>query len=62
MISALRNPALFFGDVNAENDDLLSRAFFESPDYKTLIEHPKGHLVVGRRGTGRNVVRRRRAR
>ncbi len=56
MAATSRNPALLLGDVNAEADDLLSTAFYESPDYRTLIEHPSGRVVVGRRGTGKSAL------
>src|SRR5262245_50335068 len=51
-----RNPVLLLGDVNAEADDLLSTAFYASPDYKTLLAYPGGRLVVGRRGTGKSAL------
>jgi hypothetical protein len=49
------NPSL--GDVRAENDKrMLERAFFASPDYRTLIESDQKSIVVGRRGTGKSAL------
>lgn len=49
------NPSL--GDVRAENDQkMLERAFFASPDYRTLIESDQKLIVVGRRGTGKSAL------
>jgi hypothetical protein len=48
-----------FGDLRAEADDaMLSRAFLETPDYRTLIETSDRVLVVGRRGTGKSALAR----
>jgi hypothetical protein len=33
---------------------MLEAAFFETPDYKTLLENNSLQLVVGRRGTGKS--------
>ena len=47
------------GDVRAEHDKtMLSHAFYETPDYLTLIEPSNRSkcLVVGRRGTGKSAL------
>lgn len=45
------------GDVRAEHDSaMLDRAFYETPDYKTLLESPDRTIVVGRRGTGKSAL------
>jgi len=45
------------GDIRAENDiDMLNQAFFETPDYKSLIESNDRSVVVGRRGTGKSAL------
>ena len=45
------------GDVRAESDSvMLDDAFFESPDYRTLIESDDRCVVVGRRGTGKSAL------
>ena len=45
------------GDLRAEADrTMLSRAFFETPDYRTLIETSDRSVVVGRRGTGKSAM------
>ena len=49
--------SLSLGDVRAENDVImLERAFFASPDYRTLIESDQKSIVVGRRGTGKSTL------
>jgi hypothetical protein len=49
--------SLSLGDVRAENDlSMLERAFFASPDYRTLIESDQKSIVVGRRGTGKSAL------
>ena len=46
-----------FGDVTAENDKrMLSSAFLETPDFRTLIESDDRTIVVGRRGTGKSAL------
>ena len=46
-----------FGDVTAENDErMLSSAFLETPDFRTLIESDDRTIVVGRRGTGKSAL------
>lgn len=50
----LSNP---LGDVRAESDHgMLSQAFFETPDYLTLLESDEKVIVVGRRGTGKSAL------
>lgn len=45
------------GDVRAEVDSsMLDVAFFESPDYLTLIESSDRCIVVGRRGAGKSAL------
>lgn len=47
------------GDVRAEHDGMmLEKAFYETPDYLTLIEPQNRNkcLVVGRRGTGKSAL------
>lgn len=45
------------GDTTAENDDkMLSNAFIETPDFRTLIESDDRTVVVGRRGTGKSAL------
>ena len=49
--------SISLGDVRAENDlGMLERAFFASPDYRTLIESDQKSVVVGRRGTGKSAL------
>lgn len=45
------------GDIRAEYDkEMLGRAFFATPDYKTLVESSDRCVVVGRRGTGKSAL------
>ncbi len=45
------------GDIRAEHDqEMLKLAFYETPDYRTLIESTDRPLVVGRRGTGKSAL------
>jgi len=45
------------GDTTAENDDkMLSNAFIETPDFRTLVESDDRTVVVGRRGTGKSAL------
>ena len=45
------------GDITAENDHLmLDKAFFESPDFKTIAESSDRSVIVGRRGTGKSAL------
>jgi hypothetical protein len=45
------------GDLRAEADHaMLEAAFYESPDYKTLLEHREFCVVVGRRGVGKSAL------
>jgi hypothetical protein len=46
-----------FGDVRAEHDhDMLDHSFYESQNYRTLIESLDRFIVVGRRGTGKSAL------
>lgn len=45
------------GDLRAEADgNMLSRAFLETADYRTLIETSDRTVIVGRRGTGKSAL------
>jgi hypothetical protein len=45
------------GDIRAEADkQMLQVAFYETPDYRTLIESAERPIVVGRRGTGKSAL------
>lgn len=45
------------GDLRAEADQvMLSRAFLETADFRTLIETSDRMIVVGRRGTGKSAL------
>ena len=45
------------GDVRAEADnEMLSQAFVETPDYRALIESHDRTIIVGRRGTGKSAL------
>ena len=45
------------GELPAEADHLmLESAFYETPDYKTLLEHQEYNIVVGRRGVGKSAL------
>jgi hypothetical protein len=45
------------GDIKAEADKaMLDTSFYETPDYKALLESPEKALVVGRRGTGKSAL------
>ncbi len=49
--------ANILGDVRAEADgEMLEIAFYETPDYRTLIESSDRTVVVGRRGTGKSAL------
>lgn len=48
---------IFLGDARAEQDAAqLKAAFYESPDYRTLIESELKSIVVGRRGVGKSAL------
>jgi len=50
----LGNP---LGDLRAETDHvMLDKAFYETPDYLSLIESNDKTLVVGRRGSGKSAL------
>lgn len=54
MAKPLSNP---LGDIRAEADHaMLSKAFYETPDYLSLIESDDKVVVVGRRGTGKSAI------
>ncbi len=54
MSKTLVNP---LGDVRAEADHaMLARAFYETPDYLSLLESDDKVVVVGRRGTGKSAL------
>lgn len=45
------------GDLSAEFDhQMLSTAFYETPDYKTIVEGTNLRVIVGRRGTGKSAL------
>lgn len=45
------------GDIRAEYDhEMLDRVFYETPDYRSLLEEHKRRVVVGRRGTGKSAM------
>ena len=45
------------GDIRAEKDrQMLELAFYETPDFKTLIQSTDRPIVVGRRGTGKSAL------
>lgn len=49
--------ANILGDLRAEHDHkMLDIAFYDSPDYRTLIEGSAKRIVVGRRGTGKSAL------
>src|SRR6185369_5781519 len=51
------NRANLLGDVRAEADSImLDAAFYETPDYRTIIESSDRSIVVGRRGTGKSAT------
>ena len=45
------------GDLRAEYDhEMLDRVFYETPDYRSLLEENSRRVVVGRRGTGKSAI------
>lgn len=53
-ISILSNP---LGDIRAEADHpMLSKSFYETPDYLSLLASDEKVVVVGRRGTGKSAL------
>lgn len=45
------------GDIRAENDvKMLDQAFYETPDYKSLLDSNDRCVIVGRRGTGKSAL------
>jgi hypothetical protein len=54
MAKLLANP---LGDIRAEADHaMLAKAFYETPDYLSLLESDDKVVVVGRRGTGKSAL------
>lgn len=54
MAKILANP---LGDIRAEADhSMLTRAFYETPDYLSLLDSDDKVVVVGRRGTGKSAL------
>lgn len=54
MAKILANP---LGDIRAEADhSMLVRAFYETPDYLSLLDSDDKVVVVGRRGTGKSAL------
>jgi hypothetical protein len=50
-------PINVLGDIRAEHDkEMLELAFYETPDYRTLIESTDRPIIVGRRGTGKSAL------
>ena len=45
------------GDIRAEHDHaMLDKAFYETSEFRSLIEEDKRRIVVGRRGTGKSAL------
>jgi len=54
----MANQVNVLGDIRAESDaKMLQAAFYESADYRALVESFDRPLVVGRRGTGKSALR-----
>ena len=57
MSKAMKHVGNALGDLRAEYDHvMLDAAFYETPDYKTLIESSDKTVVVGRRGAGKSAL------
>lgn len=57
MIKRDKYSANILGDLRGEVDiSMLDNAFYETPDYRTLIESTDRTLVVGRRGSGKSAL------
>lgn len=57
MNSSIPSSANILGDLRAEFDHvMLDAAFYESPDYRSLIESGDRTVIVGRRGTGKSAL------
>jgi len=55
MMKDMKGNAL--GDITAEKDHrMLQEAFWETPDYKTIIDSSDRSVIVGRRGTGKSAL------
>lgn len=53
----MQNRVNILGDIRAEGDRrMLEVAFYETPDYTTLLESADRPIVVGRRGTGKSAL------
>ena len=53
----MQKSANVLGDIRAELDKkMLALAFYETPDYRTLIESTDRPIIVGRRGTGKSTL------
>jgi hypothetical protein len=47
----------FLGSIRAENDQvMLDKAFYETDEYKSILNFPDRCIVVGRRGTGKSAL------
>ncbi|MEE4962431.1 ATP-binding protein [Pseudomonas alliivorans] len=44
------------GDIRAEHDAMLEESFWQTADYKALLESHDRSIVVGRRGTGKSAL------
>jgi len=45
------------GELPAEADQvMLEAAFYETPDFRSLLEHQEYHVIVGRRGVGKSAL------
>lgn len=45
------------GDLRAEYDRrMLAEAFYESPDFRSILESKDKSIIVGRRGTGKSAI------
>lgn len=57
MKTPIRPKANILGDLRAEYDHpMLETAFYESPDYRSLIESGDRSVIVGRRGAGKSAL------
>ena len=57
MKASIPSRANVLGDVRAEFDHkMLETAFYESPDYRSLLESADRTVIVGRRGTGKSAL------
>jgi hypothetical protein len=57
IVSDMAKRVNILGNIRAEADkEMLQVAFYETPDYRTLIESADRPIVVGRRGTGKSAL------